>query len=243
MAAPSYSRSPARRSTDVYTQCNNDKDFALTFDDGPYDHHSKIRNTLEAAGAKGTFFVNGNNYDCIYDHASDIQESFDNGHVMASHTWTHTDITTLSAKDLNSELDKVETAFRKILGVKPRYFRPPFGAYDDKSLEVLSERGYTVVTWSLDSGDSVGKDTKYSHQQYAQQAKKFPEPGIGLNHETIQSTADTVVPDAIRTLQDAGYNLVSMDECLGAEPYDYVGGQESQNLAMLDMADSDTGIR
>lgn len=62
---------------------------------------------------------------------------------MASHTWTHTDITTLSAKDLNSELDKVETAFRKILGVKPRYFRPPFGAYDDKSLEVLSERGYT----------------------------------------------------------------------------------------------------
>lgn len=28
---------------------------------GPYDHHSKIRNTLEAAGAKGTFFVNGNN--------------------------------------------------------------------------------------------------------------------------------------------------------------------------------------
>lgn len=33
-------------------------------DDGPYKWNSKIVDTLNAAGAKGTFFVNGNNCEC-----------------------------------------------------------------------------------------------------------------------------------------------------------------------------------
>lgn len=32
---------------------------------------------------------------------------------------------------------------KKILGVKPRLFRPPYGNYNDESLRVLSNRGYS----------------------------------------------------------------------------------------------------
>lgn len=86
-----------------------------------------------------------------------------------------------------------------------------------------------AVLWSLDSGDSVGKTTSYSTRRYGKQAKQYPQPGIGLNHETRQSTADEVVPKAIAILKQAGYRLVSVSECLGVEPYDYVGGRTERD--------------
>lgn len=40
----------------------------------------------------------------------------------------------------------------KILGLKPLYFRPPYGAYNDLVLKVLAQRGYKkVFLWSDDS--------------------------------------------------------------------------------------------
>jgi peptidoglycan/xylan/chitin deacetylase (PgdA/CDA1 family) len=53
------------------------------------------------------------------------------------------DITKLSPEELHYQLDLLETALWKILGIKPRFFRPPFGEYDNKSLKVLQERGYS----------------------------------------------------------------------------------------------------
>jgi peptidoglycan/xylan/chitin deacetylase (PgdA/CDA1 family) len=52
------------------------------------------------------------------------------------------------------ELEKLETAFIRILGLKPLYFRPPYGNYNDLVLKVLSERGYKkLFLWSEDSGE------------------------------------------------------------------------------------------
>jgi peptidoglycan/xylan/chitin deacetylase (PgdA/CDA1 family) len=59
-----------------------------------------------------------------------------------SHTWTHADISKLSTSELNQQLDLIETALMKILGVKPKYFRPPYGSYNSKALAVLKSRGY-----------------------------------------------------------------------------------------------------
>lgn len=71
-------------------------------------------------------------------------------HSLPSTSWVH--------KDYNadwSELEKIETAFIKILGVKPLYVRPPFGSYDDRILGILAQRGYTkVFMWSDDTGES-----------------------------------------------------------------------------------------
>jgi hypothetical protein len=40
------------------------------------------------------------------------------------------------------ELEKVEQAFIRILGLKPLYFRPPYGSINDQVLQVLGQRGY-----------------------------------------------------------------------------------------------------
>ena len=81
--------------------------------------------------------------DCIYDKAGELIASYDAGHVMASHTWSHADITKLSESELHTELEKVEVALKKILGIKPKLFRPPYGNYDNDALRVLKDSGYS----------------------------------------------------------------------------------------------------
>jgi peptidoglycan/xylan/chitin deacetylase (PgdA/CDA1 family) len=46
----------------VLTKCAKPGVLALAFDDGPYQYTQKLVNTLNAAGAKATFFVTGTLY-------------------------------------------------------------------------------------------------------------------------------------------------------------------------------------
>lgn len=53
--------------------------------------HKFIADTVNNAGYKATFFVNGANYGCIYDEAnvSNLRYSYAQGHQICSHTWGH----------------------------------------------------------------------------------------------------------------------------------------------------------
>lgn len=46
----------------VYTKCSTPNTLALAYDDGPYQYTQSLVNTLNAAGAKGTFFFTGTLY-------------------------------------------------------------------------------------------------------------------------------------------------------------------------------------
>ena len=46
----------------VITKCSSPGVLALAFDDGPYQYTQTLVDTLNAAGAKGTFFVTGTLY-------------------------------------------------------------------------------------------------------------------------------------------------------------------------------------
>ena len=54
-------------------------------------------------------------------------------------------------------MSKVETAFRKILGIRPKWVRPPYGASNTDVLNTLKTMGYKAVTWNLDSQDWNGE--------------------------------------------------------------------------------------
>lgn len=71
-----------RNRPSIVTTCRKSGQFALTFDDGPYDHENEMSNKLSKANAKGTFFVNGNNWECIYDQAETLQETYRQGHLI-----------------------------------------------------------------------------------------------------------------------------------------------------------------
>ncbi|KAK4684272.1 hypothetical protein P7C73_g5922, partial [Tremellales sp. Uapishka_1] len=238
-AAPALNK---RYNVEIISQCTNSGQVALTFDDGPYIYEANV--TADLNGGKGTFFLNGNNYVCIYDKWQEIQALHAAGHTIGSHTWTHADLTTLSIDGINSELEQVEVAFQKILGLKPLYFRPPYGNLNDNVLSVLDQRGYkskipsrspwgepdqSMLTeaflWSDDTEDADGATVSYSENILDGVIKDYPNPHLVLDHSTIETTSTTVLPYAVPKLQAAGYDLVAVDTCLGSNgeyPYVYL---------------------
>jgi len=209
----------------VITKCTVPGTAALTFDDGPEEYIYNISRALIAAGAKGTFFWNGNNYDCIYGDldVKRVKYAYSQGHMVASHTWAHKDLTTLTFDQIHDEMWRVEQALERLIGVTPAFMRPPYGNYNDLVRQVAYQRGQKLVTWDFDSGDSTGSTASQSDKAYDALVKKHPSTVLALNHEVYKTTAYTVVPHAIKALQGAGYKLVTVADCLGLKPYQKVG--------------------
>ncbi|KDR68536.1 hypothetical protein GALMADRAFT_256778 [Galerina marginata CBS 339.88] len=213
---PLAKRAPAQ----VITKCTTPKTAALTFDDGPYVYLYDISKALSAAGAKGTFFFNGNNFGCIYDEdeAKRVKYAFDKGHQVASHTWSHAHLTNLTFDQLHHEFWLVEEALMKITGAYPAWARPPYGEYNDLVRQVAGSRGQNLVNWDFDSGDTWGISTQDQEKRYADLVNTHPSTILALNHEVKQQTAQVLLPYVIKTLQSAGYRLVTLSECLGGVP-------------------------
>ncbi|KAJ9113019.1 hypothetical protein QFC22_006115 [Naganishia vaughanmartiniae] len=196
--------------------CYNPKQIALTFDDGPAGFEKDI---MEALGdKKATFFLNGCNSQCIYDeeNVKQIRALHAKGHTLGSHGWTHANFSTLSYDQTHQEFEKMEQAFWKILGLKPLYFRAPYGETGDNLMRVLAERGYKKnFLWSDNVGDADLCGVEYGKSVYENIAKTFPAPHMVLNHATYETTAKEILPYAICELEDAGYEIVAVDTCLG----------------------------
>ncbi|KAG8892169.1 Carbohydrate esterase 4 protein, partial [Tulasnella sp. 408] len=205
----------------VYNKCSTPNTVAITFDDGPYVYNSEIVLNLAKYNAKATFFVNGNNWGCIYSRENEerLKAAFAAGHQIASHTWRHADLATLDYAEVKSEMTRLDDALVKILGVKPAFVRPPYGSYNDLCRQVAEENSQSIVQWDCDSDDSAGASVSQIEDAYQDIAQRHPSTILTLNHETYETTVQAL-NNALKTLTGAGYRLVTVAECLGGlDPY------------------------
>ncbi|KAK0223547.1 carbohydrate esterase family 4 protein [Armillaria fumosa] len=225
LAVTAFSHPTKRQVGSVITSCSVPRTAAITFDDGPYIYSAQIVDILDANDAKATFFVNGNNFGCIYGDAEvqAIKNAYSKGHQVSSHTWAHKNLATLSRDDVDNEFTLVDKALESILGVKTAFMRPPFGSYSDTVLQVAAAHNQSVIIWDFDSGDSAGASAAQSNSRYDGFVATRPSTILTLNHETYESSATTVLPHAIEALKGAGYKLVTVAECLGLPAYLSVG--------------------
>ncbi|KAG8891262.1 Carbohydrate esterase 4 protein, partial [Tulasnella sp. 408] len=189
--------------------------------DGPYVYSSDIVLTLAKYNAKATFFVNGNNWECIYSRENEmrLKAALAAGHQIASHTWRHADLANLDRDEVKSEMTQLDDALVKILGVKPAFVRPPYGSYNDLCRQVAQENGQSIVQWDFDSGDSAGASASQIEDAYQDIVQRHPSTILTLNHETYETTVQAL-NNALETLTGAGYRLVTVAECLGGlDPY------------------------
>ncbi|KAM6490152.1 carbohydrate esterase family 4 protein [Amanita muscaria] len=187
----------------LVTQCNQPNMVTLTFDDGPYIWAKNVSDTLTAAGAKGTFFYNGKNWDCVYN-----LNEIDN---VKEYLTVH------------NEMWLIEQALLRITGTYPAFSQPPYRGYNDLVLQAAYyARGQEVILWDFDSQDSLGVSVQQQKQNYDNIIAQRPENILAINHEVHETTVTEILPYAIEKLQAAGYKLVTVAECLGKQPYQYV---------------------
>ncbi|TFK16941.1 carbohydrate esterase family 4 protein, partial [Coprinopsis marcescibilis] len=212
----------------IVASCTVPNTVALTFDDGPWVYLNDIATTLKNANATGTFFFIG----CIYDEGgvNRVKFAYENGHQVASHTWSHKDLAQLGWDQINDELWRIDDALMKIVGVTPAIMRPPYGSFNDQVVQAVRSRSQTLVIWDFESADSIaGASAENSKNQYDQVIGRHPNTILTLNHET--SGEHQVLPYAIQKLQAAGYRLVSVAECLGIQPYQKVSAPSARDVS------------
>lgn len=130
----------------------------FTFDDGPDPAHTpRLLDLLDERGVRAVFFIVARGLDDrraqSQERAELLREIARRGHVIGAHGWDHASLDTLSPLQLHRQLDDSERIFARVLGGRPRLFRPPFGVRTRRSDEVLARRGYTQVLWNLATGD------------------------------------------------------------------------------------------
>ncbi|ORY60354.1 glycoside hydrolase/deacetylase, partial [Neocallimastix californiae] len=211
-----------------YYNCKNKMDWALTFDDGPYKYDEDLLDYLKERGVKATFFINGDNVMDIKSSRGKkiVQRMYNEGHIIASHTWKHVDISEVSTDELIYNMTELEKYIEMYTGKKPAFMRPPYGAGHDneKVGKVLKDLGYSAaVMWNVDTLDW----DKSGNVDYALSVfKKYQKKGKGilsLNHcyykDITKERLIKLTGAEIDYMLSQGYKPVTMDKCLGLKPY------------------------
>ena len=184
-------------------------EIALTFDDGPdLTYTPQVLSILQQYNVHATFFTVG---DHVQAYPGLTQQEYANGNIVGNHSWDHPDLTTLSADDIHAQLSNTSDVIQSATGVRPVFFRPPYGAYNYQTLNQASSLGLTTVTWSVDTedwqrpGSSAIIDTVLTDAQNG--SVILMHDGGGDRSETVEA-----LPTIITKLQEKGFRLVTLQQ-------------------------------
>ncbi len=178
---------------------------ALSFDDGPMPPTTDgVLDILEQEQVRASFFLIGKN---IAGHEAEVQRMTADGFEIGNHTWSHTDMTTLTPQQVKDELVKTQLAIVDAGGPAPTLFRPPYGAVDPA---VVAQAGLQTALWNEDPRDWQATDLPTLIQTIVGQAQPG---GIIDMHDTHQITVDALRP-AIDQLKARGFQFVTVTQLM-----------------------------
>ncbi|HYF93908.1 MAG TPA: polysaccharide deacetylase family protein [Symbiobacteriaceae bacterium] len=183
----------------------------LTFDDGPSDTGStvSILETLARENVKAMFFITG--YGAK--HRDLVERIHREGHVLGPHTQTHANLAQLSVAGIKEELGPVVKVIEEVTGQKPKWLRPPFGAYNESVIKVAKqEYGMDILNWTDGSLDwEVNQEGYKDPKVVVKDTMEQLYPGaVVLMHDTLRHTAEAL-PEIIHLMKAEGYEFVVLD--------------------------------
>lgn len=196
------------------------KEFSLTFDDGPHPVHTpELLRILGQFGAVATFFMLGSHVLNYPEVARKIAEA---GHEIGNHTFSHVKSLYVSRKVLVEEIQKTNHTINSITGSQPRFFRPPHGMVTPATLSICKQEGLATALWNINSFDFKYHDSARS----AQRVNKRLRPGaIVLFHDShyrdlqiSYSETCKAVESVLQLAQERGLSSVSLSRLCTREP-------------------------
>jgi peptidoglycan-N-acetylglucosamine deacetylase len=203
---------------------------ALSFDDGPDPQWTpKVLDILKQKNVKGTFMLIGSE---AQENVGLMQRLVREGHEIGNHTYTHPDISEISPRQLQLELNLTERLFVSKLGIQPLYFRPPYDIDQDPDTDDqaeparrIQELGYVVVGDNIDTDDwnehprKSPQEITNSVLEQLENMKTKPQfqGSIILMHDGGGNRAPTVaaLPVLIDALRAHGYKIVPVSSLMG----------------------------
>ncbi|MGO1058389.1 polysaccharide deacetylase family protein [Planococcus sp. FY231025] len=175
------------------------KSVVLTFDDGPSRALPRILEALREADVQAVFFWQSRLLHPSRPWARVLAE----GHQIGSHSFKHSNLAALPyAKqydDINNSVEKI----RLVTGGTVKYFRPPFGQFNDDTLKAVKALDMVPVMWRVASMDWELQKTP--EKVISTVIDNLEDGAVILLHE-LQHTAD-LLPELIRAIRNQGYGF------------------------------------
>ncbi|MGZ4607112.1 MAG: polysaccharide deacetylase family protein [Blastococcus sp.] len=146
-AAPALTaRGPLRRVLPRLAGRGAPDGVALTFDDGPDPLGTPaVLAALDAVGWKATFFLLGSQVRRYPSIARDVVTA---GHEIGVHGDEHRNHLARPAAAVRADLERATATISDATGVRPRWFRPPYGVLSAGSLRAAAALDLTPVLWT-----------------------------------------------------------------------------------------------
>ncbi len=186
---------------------------ALTFDDGPSPFTERLLDGLAERNASATFFMTGENGDGGfagikngYEHL--LPRMWQEGHQLANHSYSHTNLDTLSSERIQAEISQVENMiFDACGGTFSCFVRTPGGHYNRNIQKNIHA---PIIGWSLDTRDWETRDADHVYETIVENAEHGD---IVLLHDLYETSVEGALR-AIDTLQANGFEFVTVAELL-----------------------------
>ncbi len=187
---------------------NLDKHYvSLTFDDGPSPEATlQLLDELDAHNVKATFFVLWRLVEIYPDMLREIHARW---HDIGNHSWSHANLTKLSDEEIHAELQNTRDIIHATLGddVEIKWFRPPYGSYDERVLSFVTEE---LVLWDVDSLDWKNRRVISNLANVRQQ---LTPSSIILFHDIYPQTT-TSMRYLIPELKSKGYEFIGLEDLM-----------------------------
>ena len=196
----------------IYEGNPAEKVLYLTFDEGYENGYTgAILDTLKEKGVPAAFFITG---PYLEKNSDLIGRMVAEGHIVGNHTVNHPNMPSKGTKEaMQEEILNLDRRFFELYGRHMSYFRPPEGAYSERSLAATKEIGYTTVLWSF-----AYKDWETDNQMGADYAFESVTPYLHNGCVILLHAVSKDNTEALgRIIDDArakGYTFKSLDEFL-----------------------------
>lgn len=139
-----------------------------------------------------------------------VKTIYDNGHEIGNHGYNHLDYSKLTYDKNKEEILKAHKSIESIIGVSPKFFGPPSGAFNENTIHAAKDLNYNVVLWSIDTIDWRNDST--SSIIYKRVTEKAHNSAIVLMHPK-KATVEAL-PEIIKYLFQKGYKIGTISDVI-----------------------------
>ena len=189
---------------------STEKIIALTFDDGPNTVTTpRVLDVIEKYNVPASFFVCGDNI--TPESRSVMKRAAKLGCEIHNHSRTHSDMTGMSPDEIRAEIDFTSDKIEEVLGIRPRFFRPPYIAVNEKMHEAID------LTFICGLGAEDWLEEVSAEERYNRIISQAADGLVILLHDSVidlkcnektVEAVDMIIPE----LQRQGYKFVTVSE-------------------------------
>ena len=130
------------------------KPVMISFDDTRMEQYTIAREELSKYGYKGVFFIMTVALNKPgYMTSEEVKNLADEGNIIGSHTWDHSNVKNYVGEDWIKQVDKPSQELERLTGKPIKYFAYPFGLWNKNAVEHLKQRGFTAAFQLSDKRD------------------------------------------------------------------------------------------